>query len=363
MFAVIMAGGSGTRFWPASRQHLPKQFLKITGARTMVEETVDRALRVTDEDRVYLVINRMHEEITWGLFPNAQVKVLVEPAGRNTAACIGLAAIHLKYVDPGQSLDEPMVVLPADHFIADPEKFRISLQAAVEIAASGGIVTIGALPTRPETGYGYIKTGRSVGQAAGQPYFAVDRFAEKPDFETAVSFVSSGGYLWNCGIFAFTPRTILDEIQACQPRLFEGLCRLEEALETDRYQATLDEVYPQLESISIDYGVLEKTSAPLYVVPSDFGWSDVGSWQSLYELRAGGGGDELQNLVLGDAVLVDAKRNLVFSDRGRLVALLGVEELVIVDTDDALLVADINRSQDVKQLIELLREQGRDGIC
>jgi mannose-1-phosphate guanylyltransferase len=350
MFAVIMAGGSGTRFWPASRDHLPKQFLKITSDQTMLEETVARIERFAQLDQTFVVVGRVHAELTKQILSASPAKVLVEPAGRNTAACIGLAALHVKR----SGEDEPMVVLPADHFIADVESFAQTIRAAAEVARSEVIVTLGIKPNRPETGYGYIHTGDEQGQSLDQPYFKVQRFVEKPNYETALGYLSSGDYLWNSGIFVFTARTILEEIRVCIPALYDGLMGIGRAIGAADYQAVLDRVYPELESISIDYGVMERTAKPIRVFKADFGWSDVGSWQALYELRSGEC-DAQGNLLLGEAMKVDAGRNLVFSNTGRRIALLGVEDLVVVDTPDAVMVAKLDRSQDVKRFPELLK--------
>ncbi len=351
MFAVIMAGGSGTRFWPASRDHLPKQFLKITGDRTMLEETVARIRQFAQLNQTYVVVGRVHAELTAQILSGSPAKILVEPTGRNTAACIGLAALHVKRLDEG----EPMVVLPADHFIADVESFARTIRSAAEAARQGAIITLGVKPDRPETGYGYIHTGGEQGKSLGQPYFEVRRFVEKPDYQTALGYLSSGDYLWNSGIFVFTARTILEEIRVCIPSLYDGLMEIGKAIGAANYQTVLDDVYPKLESISIDYGVMERTAKPIYVFKADFGWSDVGSWQALYELRRGEC-DAEGNLLLGDTMVVGAERNLVFSSADRKVALLGVEDLVVVDTPDVVMVARLNRSQDVKRFPELLKK-------
>jgi mannose-1-phosphate guanylyltransferase len=350
MFAVIMAGGSGTRFWPASREHLPKQFLKITSDRTMLEETVARVGLFTQLDQTCIVVGRVHAGMTRQLLPDSPVQVLVEPVGRNTAACIGLAALHAKRL----GADEPVVVLPADHFIADVGSFAQTIRAAARIARRDAIITLGIKPDRPETGYGYILTGGAQGESQGLPYFKVQRFVEKPNYNTALGYLSSGDYLWNSGIFVFTARKILAEIETCIPALYAGLMEIDKAIGAPGYEAVLDRVYPALESISIDYGVMERTEQPVYVFKADFGWSDVGSWQALYELR-GGEYDAGENLLLGDAMVVDAKRNLVFSSTERKVALLGVEDLVVVDTPDAVMVARLDRSQEVKRFPDLLK--------
>jgi mannose-1-phosphate guanylyltransferase len=347
MFAVIMAGGSGTRFWPASRENLPKQFLKITSDRTMLEETVRRVEHFAAPDRMLTVVGRAHTDITSRLLEGTAVKVLAEPVGRNTAACIGLAALHIKRL----AKDEPIIILPADHFIADVENFAGTIRAAAEVARAGAIVTLGIAPTRPETGYGYIQVAGN--EDRSREYFEVERFVEKPNYETALRYMSSGDFLWNSGIFIFTAGAILSELEICLPDLYQGLREIEEAIGGPAYESVVERVYAKLPSISIDYGVMEKTARPIYVFKADFGWSDVGSWQALYELRNGEYDGE-GNLLLGESAIVGAKRNLVYSSAGRKVALLGVEGLVVVDTPDALLVADINRSQDVKKFSEML---------
>jgi mannose-1-phosphate guanylyltransferase len=350
MFAVIMAGGSGTRFWPASRPHMPKQFLKITSDRTMLEETMARVALFTTLERTSVVVGQIHTDITAQLLAGTPVQAIIEPTGRNTSACIGLAALLLKQRDAKAA----MAVLPADAFIADVNAFAASMKAAGEIALNGSIVTLGIQPNRPETGYGYLQAGEEQGAAQGQTYFKVARFVEKPDGPTAIKYLASRDYFWNSGIFMFTVETILNEIAAHLPELYAGLCEIEKAIGTADYDAVLNRVYPTLESISIDYGVMERTAQPIYMLKTNFGWSDVGSWQALYELRTDDY-DANGNLLLGDAVTVDARNNLVYATTGRKIALLGVENLAVVDTPDALLIAPIDRSQDVKKISEAVR--------
>jgi mannose-1-phosphate guanylyltransferase len=351
MFAVIMAGGVGARFWPASRERLPKQFLAITGDRTMLEQTIARAERFAPAGRISVVVGRVHADLTKKILSGKPVEILAEPRGRNTAPCIGLAALHAKRV----AVDEPMIVLPADHFIADVESFTRTINAAADIARDGAIVTLGVKPDKPETGYGYIHIGAEGGKSFEQPYFRVHRFVEKPDYQTALGYLSSGDYLWNSGVFIFTARTVLQEIETCMPALYEGLTEIERAIDTPDYEAAVERVYDRIQSVSIDYGVIEKTSKPIYVLKADFGWSDVGSWQALYDLRRAEY-DEQDNLSLSDSTIIDAKRNMVFSTTGRKIALLGVEDLVVVDTPDAVMVARLDRSQDVKGFPALLKE-------
>ena len=351
MHAIIMAGGSGTRFWPASREHLPKQFLRITGERTMLQETIARIESLIPHARTSVIVGRLHEEVTRRLLTGTEVRVIVEPVGRNTAACIGLAALHLKKEDPRA----PLVVLPADHFIADRAAFIRTLEAAAEVAGEGAMVTLGITPTRPETGYGYIQVAGEAGSSQGQAYRSVERFVEKPDVETAFAYLQQGNFLWNSGIFLFTAETILAEIEKHLPELARGLAEIERVIDQPDYPAVVERVYAILPSISIDHGIIEKTSRPLYVFRSEFGWSDVGSWQALYELRRAEA-DAEGNLAVGQAWIEDARNNLVYSLSGRRIALLGVEGLAIVDTDHALLVADIARSQEVKRFAEREKE-------
>ena len=354
MFAVIMAGGSGTRFWPASRQRLPKQFLNIVGKRSLFEETLARVRPFIPDENIYAVVSQNHAELTTALLKDTNAKILAEPVARNTAAAIGLAAIHIAERDENQS----MAVLPSDHFIANVDGFASVLQAAGEAALSGSIITLGIPPTRPETGYGYLKVGKENGRISDRPFYAVDKFVEKPNLKTAVEYLSGGNYLWNGGIFIFTAKTILTEIARSLPELYEGLNKIRRSIGTADYASVLEKVYPDLQSISIDFGVMERTEAPVNVFKGDFGWSDVGSWQALHELRTDSY-DENDNLLISDTLVSDASGNLVYSATDRLVALLGVKGLVIVDTPDALMIADINQSQDVKRFPEMLKRTNR----
>jgi mannose-1-phosphate guanylyltransferase len=294
--------------------------------------------------------------VTRRLLAGTPVEVLLEPTGRNTAACIGLAALHLRRRAPGV----PVVVLPADHFIGRPDLFNQILAAAASSAREGAIVTLGIEPTRPETGYGYIKVDprSEVGRVSGTTTLnRVDCFVEKPDLERALEYLRTGQYLWNSGIFIFTPEVILDEIAIHLPVLAAGLAMIDEAIGRADYQDVLESVYQSLPAVSIDHGIIEKTTRHLYVIRSDFGWSDVGSWQALYELKENEA-DESGNLLQGSVWVEDSRRNLVYSMSGRKVAILGVEGLAIVDTEDTLMVADLARSQDVKRFA--LREKKRE---
>src|SRR5262245_5281662 len=220
-----MAGGSGTRFWPASREYLPKQFLKITGARTMLEETIARVEPLTQLTRIFPVVGKAHQEITRELLSGMPVQILIEPVGRNTAACIGLAALHIKRI----SEDEPIVILPADHFIGDLQGFTRTISAGSDRGGVGAMILLGISPSRAEAGYGYMKTAGENGRSSGEIYYAVERFVEKPDYKTALDYLANGNYLWNSGIFIFTARTILSQIEACMPELYQGLMEIEKS--------------------------------------------------------------------------------------------------------------------------------------
>lgn len=351
MYVVIMAGGSGTRFWPVSRKLRPKQFLNIVGEKPMVVATYDRIQSLVADDRILLVVGEQHREETELLFADSAVRILTEPEGRNTAPCIGLAA---KYIDHLGG-KEPIIVLPADHYIANTEVFRNALLQAATLAAEGGIVTLGIVPTRPETGYGYIKRHA---QAEGNNVYRVLKFVEKPDMETARDYLLSGDYYWNAGIFVATPKTLLEEFYNHMPHFAEELDQLQPSFDLPEFEAKLESLYDNLEGISFDYAIMEKTSQPVHMVPCDCGWSDVGSWLSLYEVRMENEKDDFGNVFEGDTLLVDCKDSFLVSRGKRLITALGLKNILVVDTDDAIMVADLERSQEVKNIIDLLRESG-----
>jgi mannose-1-phosphate guanylyltransferase len=284
--------------------------------------------------------------------------VVVEPCARNTAPCVGLAALHVRAREPRGV----MAMLPADHHIARPEAFRAALEAAAAVAEKGSIATIGIRPSRPETGYGYLRVGpklAAVGKARGAlaPH-RVDRFVEKPDVVTAARYLAEGGYLWNSGIFAFRADVILEEIRRAMPVLGEQLEVIERALGTPSYARTLKRVFPDCPSISIDVGVMEK-SRRIAVVPAEFGWSDVGSFSALSEVRPV---DADGNVTRGEALVVEGKDNVVIGYARRPLALVGLDGVVAVDAGDAILVVRRDRSQDVRKAVEELRRRGREDV-
>ena len=357
MFAVIMCGGSGTRFWPASRKKRPKQFLNITGKGPMIVETCGRLRPLVRDEEMVLILGKKHLAEAGHLFKGRGIHMLAEPVGRNTAPCIGLGAIYAKY----RNCNGPVAFLPADHFIADPEAFLKSLQIAGDVAKAGGIVTIGIVPNRPETGYGYIKRGDPHGEDEGLQVFTVSQFVEKPDLKTAVAYLTSGDYYWNGGIFVATPETILRETERQLPELYGGLLELEKVLGTDEFEPAFQQVYQNLTPVSFDYGIMENMREPVYVVPSQCGWSDVGSWESLYELRSSEH-DNRQNLGDGETLFIDCEGTFASERSGRIVACLGLKNCLVVDTEDSLLVADLTHSQNIRKVVDLLKETGRDDL-
>lgn len=357
MFAVIMCGGSGTRFWPVSRKSKPKQFLNIAGSDSMVEETCNRLHPVTRDEEMILVLGKTHQDDATKLFSGRRVHMLAEPVGRNTAPCIGLGAIYARYLGCKGSV----AFLPADHFIGDVPAFLESLSVAGTLAETGGIVTLGIVPSRPETGYGYIRSDQSKIDTDGFTAYGVTEFVEKPDLETAVNYLKTGGYYWNAGIFVATPDTILNEIEKLLPDLYKGLIRLEEALGSESFEAEFNAVYEGLEGVSFDYGIMEKTQEKVLVVPCACGWSDVGSWASLYDLRSDDS-DANKNVTDGPTLLVDCKDSFISARGGRLVTGLGLSNLLVVDTPDTLLVADLDRSQDIREIVDQLKKNKKEEL-
>lgn len=357
MFAVIMAGGSGTRFWPMSRKKRPKQFLSISGHDPMIVETCDRLHPLIKDEEMIIVLGKDHYEEAAELLHDRAIHILAEPMGRNTAPCIGLGAIYAQE----RGCVNTVAFVPADHYIGNPKAFLDSLNRAGEVAESGGIVTLGIIPTRPETGYGYIQKSEEHVGSIESPIYRVSAFVEKPDAETAHQYLSSGQYFWNAGIFIARPEVILQEIKQYLPNLYQGLERIRKVIRANDFEKECRSVYSALSPISFDYGIMEKTQIPLFVLSCDCGWSDVGSWESLYELR-NQDYDRSNNYCEGEAILIDSKNSFISSASGRLVTCLGIDNCLVVDTPDALLVADLNKAQDIRQIVEQLKEKGKENL-
>jgi mannose-1-phosphate guanylyltransferase len=357
MNIVIMAGGAGTRFWPMSRASRPKQLLKVVGDQPMVRATYERVKELAADERFVVVVGQDHLAETSQLFADTQVRILAEPRGLNTAPCIGLSA---KYLET-QGNNDPMVILPADHYIARPTVFRKALRQAAEQALAGGIVTLGIIPTRPETGYGYIEQEPLESGPIESTIQPVRRFVEKPHLELAKHYMLSGNFYWNAGIFVATPQTLLSEFAAHMSSFYEGLQELAPNFEKPELPEALAGLYEKTKNISFDYAIMEATRQPVYVIPCDCGWSDVGSWNSLYEVR-NVEQDERGNVQEGEALVLDCDGSFVIGRGSRLVATLGLRNVLVVDTEDALLVADLERSQDVKKITRELRQKGWTGL-
>jgi mannose-1-phosphate guanylyltransferase len=338
-WAVVMAGGAGTRFWPASRRAKPKQLLPLAGDLSLLAATVRRIAPIIPPARVLVVTAAHLVDASRAELPDVPAEnFLAEPAARNTAPCVGWAAEVVRARDDAGIL----AVLAADHHVTDEAAYLASVRVALAAADTGALVTIGLRPTRPETGYGYLELGEPLGDGSHRAL----RFVEKPDRQLAEEFVASGRFLWNSGQFFFRATAILDAIDVHLPALAAGLSTL---VSSD--PESVHAVFPTLPSISIDHGVMEKAEG-VRVVPADFGWSDVGSWTTAWELAAK---DAHQNGVTeADAVLIDAEGCYVRAASGKIVALIGVKDLVVVDTEDALLVVPRDRAQDVKLAVEAL---------
>jgi len=355
LHTVVLAGGSGTRFWPASRRALPKQLLALGKApdSSLIAETVRRVEPLCPPERVIVATSTRLIDATRRALPwLPEQAFLGEPVARNTAPCIAWATAVIARRDP----EAVVMVLPSDHHIGEPERFRQVLASALR-SASSAITTVGIEPTRPDTGYGYIERGAEVSPGL----FDVARFVEKPSRERAEEYLRGGRHLWNSGMFFFRASALLEAVQRFAPEIWAGIERIEAAAkqgaqaETEATRAAFS-AFP---SISVDYAVMEKAS-PLRVVPGSFGWSDLGSWESAWELADR---DELGNSVTEHAVYVDARNNLVVDHssraRDKVVALVGVEGLCVVQTEDALLVIPRERSQDVRRIVEALEKANR----
>lgn len=357
MYSVIMAGGSGTRFWPYSRKQRPKQLLDITGNGPMVVETCDRLLPVSKDEEMIIILGESHYAETLSLFPERNINILSEPVGRNTAPCIGLGALYARYL----GCEGAIAFLPADHFIGDVPAFIKCLEQAEKASERGGIVTLGIVPSRPETGYGYILRSDESQGTGDERKYKVLRFVEKPDLQKAVEYIRSGDYFWNAGIFVATPQTILHEMEKCLPDTFNSLMKMESYFGTADFNKKFAEVYSEIKPESFDYGIMEKTNTDVWVIPCECGWSDVGSWESLYELRSNEY-DNNNNLQEGDTLLVECEDSYFSATGSRLVACLGLKNCIVIDREDALLVADMKKSQDIKKIVDELNNRKREEL-
>ncbi|MDD3369192.1 MAG: mannose-1-phosphate guanylyltransferase [Lachnospiraceae bacterium] len=357
-YGVIMAGGGGTRFWPLSRKKMPKQFLNLTGRETMVNETADRLMKSLDKDDIFVVTNKTQvpqmEKITTGRLKKDHI--LAEPAARNTAACIGYAAIEIlkKYGDG------IMCILPSDAYVQDEDTFAAIINQAIETAEkTDKLITVGIKPTFPCTGYGYIKYREADASISkdiknqATTCLKVEDFVEKPDLETAESYLADGGYAWNSGMFIWKASVILKYFEKLLPDVYTCLQEIEKALGTPEEKGVIEKVYPVIPKISIDYGIMERADSVL-MLEGNFGWNDVGSWDTLSALHEA---DDLGNITVGDHFNIDTTNCIAYA-QSKLIATVGVDNLIIVETPDAVLVCAKDRAQDVKNIVEGLDQAG-----
>jgi len=351
-YALIMAGGAGTRLWPLSREKRPKPALALVDAtRSMFQISVERLSPLFSKERIRVVANRELAEMLREHTPDIPAEnFIIEPAGRDTAPAVGLGAIHIRHRDP----DALVAVLTADHFIADETGFRAALDAACQVAKQGMIVTLGIAPGYPSTGFGYIERGSLSQTINGVDIYDLKRFVEKPNQARAEEFVRDGQHSWNSGMFIWQVRRLMAEFAKHSPALNASLETLAAAIETPEYDPLLAKIWPDLRRVSIDYALMEHIDHGVKVIPVNIGWSDIGNFEALYDILSEG----KDHVVVGhEPLALDSKRLLIFSQR--LVATIGVEDLVIIDTEDVLLICPRDRAQDIKQLVETLKNNQR----
>ncbi len=346
--ALIMAGGKGERFWPRSRKAYPKQFIDIMGCgKTMIQLTVDRILPLTAMEDIYIVTNEQYKQLVREQLPQLpEENILCEPEGRNTAPCIGLGAAYMLR----RNEDAVMMVLASDHLIKQEDCYREIMKEAISVAEQEeNLVTIGITPSYPETGYGYIKRNMQIALGSARE---VERFVEKPNRETAEKYLQSGEYLWNSGMFVWKASTYMKAMKNFLPDIYEGLCRIQASIGTEKEGEVLRKEFMAMRSISVDYGILEKANR-IYAFSGEFGWDDVGSWLAVERFRDV---DESNNLLTGNVVTVGVQ-NCIIEANKRLIAAVGLDGLVVVDTEDATLIGDKLHIEEIKKVLEQLRHR------
>lgn len=341
MKAVILAGGGGTRLWPLSTHDKPKQFQPLVSTKTMLEETVARLDFLKPED-IYIAINQNHHQLVRKLCPQIPAaNLLIEPAMRDTAACIGLAAAIIESRHPG----EVMAVIYADHLIQNKNLFQKKLKAAEQLAEYENTLNIIEVPaTEPNTNYGYVKLGAQI----AQDLYELDSFTEKPDKETAEQFIASGNYLWNTGIYVWQTKDLLDQYRDLQPETFAKLQEIVQADGSQTFDATLNAIYPTIDKISLDYAIMEKVEpSKVRIFKADLGWSDIGTWEAIWQEMPK---NQDHNIIRGNAHLLDSENSLIYGDTNRRICLIGVKDLIVVDTPEGLLIAKKDQSARIKEI-------------
>lgn len=350
LHCLIMAGGSGTRFWPRSRNCKPKQFLTILGDKSLLQSTISRFANFISEENIYIVSNRAQKEVLEEQIVELPKNNLIyEPAGRNTLPAIGLAALFIAKKDP----DGIMIVSPADHLIKNDNLFQETIESAVKIAdEKDGIVTIGITPNAPATGYGYIETADEIKIGQSVRTFNVKRFIEKPKIETAIQYLSSGKFFWNAGIFVFKISVFMEAVKKHAPKLYTNLFTIAESIDKIGYEEVLNKIYPQIESISVDYGIMEKADN-VFLAQGDFIWNDLGSWEQVYRY---GDKDENLNSEVGEVIFIDTKNSYACASNG-LLAVVGMDNVIVVKEEDMLLVCQRNYAENIKQVVDEIKNR------
>lgn len=352
IYCLIMAGGSGTRFWPRSRVKKPKQFLSIFGKESLIQETISRFSSFTDTGNIYVVSNKIQAEVLEEQTPMLPKENLIyEPVGKNTLPCIGLAAMFAEKDNP----DGIMVVTPSDHLIKNNELFRDTVLAATKIAEErDGIVTIGITPDFPATGFGYVQIAEDITGDKAIKQFKVERFVEKPDEATATGYLEKGGFYWNSGLFVFKVSVFLNAVKEFAPELYSDLRKIQADIGNPSFDKTLDTIYRAVESISVDYGIMEHAKN-IYLVEGNFEWNDLGSWESVYQYDKK---DENGNAQSGEAIFLDSKNSYIHSDKG-LVALVGLDGVIVVQDGNTTLVCKRGNGEDIKKIVERLKSENK----
>jgi mannose-1-phosphate guanylyltransferase len=355
MYIVLMAGGVGMRFWPRSRRSMPKHLLKLMGEKSMLRLAYERILPLTQVEKILIVTTQMQKnEIEKQLPEIPKENIIWEPQGRNTAPCIGLASMMIR---SRIKKNEMIVILPSDHLIAEEENFCETVQTAIAFAEKNDyLITMGIQPSYPETGYGYIQLGQKLYDENNKEIYRVKTFAEKPNLETAQRFVHSGDFLWNSGMFIWSVDLILSEIEEYIPELAEQLFRIKKNIGTSKFDGVLEDAYSRMKPVSIDYGVLE-LSKRVAVIKAEFDWNDLGSWEAVYNIsQKDNHGNVLQ---CKESIILNSKNNYFFSKK-KLIATSDVDNLVMVEMDDAILLCKLDKSQNVKSIVELLSRKEMD---